>query len=398
MQLDLPTLMVAGSFVAATSGVFLLMVWVQNHEARGALWWAAGNLVLATGVPLLASPAVTLGVPSAVLAIMLLNISPALIWAAARSCNNQKPNLVVVGAGAVVWLAAFAVPGIRLSAPAQMSLNLAVMAIYLYAAAFEFWRERLERLQSRWPLIVLLVLHGLFFTIGAFAAMLGDLPISGGPSIGSWLGLIYFETLIFVIGTAVFTVAMAFERGVLRHKVAASVDSLTGVATRRAFLESAEMLLEESLRAETALSLIVFDLDSFKAINDTYGHALGDKALKEFGLVTRRVLRSSDLIGRLGGEEFAVALPGSSVGAAYVVAERIRVAFAEACRAIGGHTINATVSAGVTTAHPRSTLDALIAAADSALYQAKAEGRNRVETRERSQPAAEVAPAIVEAA
>jgi diguanylate cyclase (GGDEF)-like protein len=178
---------------------------------------------------------------------------------------------------------------------------------------------------------------------------------------------------------------MSHERGVLRHKAAATVDSLTGVATRRAFLEAAERLLHNSARDETPLSLIVFDLDSFKSINDTHGHAVGDLALKEFGAATRKVLRSTDLIGRLGGEEFAVALPGSTIGAAYVVAERIRIAFSEACRSLNGKLLNATVSAGVTTAHVRSTLDTLIAAADSALYNAKAEGRNRVETRERRQ-------------
>ncbi len=387
MQLDLPTLMVAGSFVAATSGVFLLFIWLQNRDARGALWWASGNLVLATGVPLLASPSLAFGVPSVILAIMFLNISPALIWAAARSCNNVKPEPFVIAAGALIWLFAFALPVIRLSGPAQMGLNLAVMAIYLYAAAFEFWRGRDERLQSRWPLIVLLVLHGLFFTVGAVAAVGGNLPVSGGPAVDSWLGLIYFETLVFVVGTAIFTVAMAHERGVLRHKVAASVDALTGVATRRAFLESAEALLEQSLRTDAPLSLVLFDLDSFKNINDTYGHAVGDKALREFGSVVRQVLRSTDLTGRLGGEEFAVVLPGSSIGAAYVVAERIRLAYTAGCAEIASCNLNATVSAGVATAHPRSTLDGLIASADSALYQAKSDGRNRVETRERRKPA-----------
>jgi diguanylate cyclase (GGDEF)-like protein len=379
MHIDIPTLMVAGSFVAAISGLFLFFAWLQNREARGALWWAAGNLVLATGVPMLAAPGATLGVPSVVLAILLLNTSPALIWAAARSCNNHRPNGLVIVAGAVVWACAFAIPGIRLSASAQIGLNLAVMAVYLYAAAHEFWSGRRERLQARWPLIVLLILHGLFLTVGAVEAVIGDLPLDGQPTLGSWLGLIQFETLIFVVGTAIFAVAIAHERGALRHKTAAAIDSLTGVSTRRAFMETAETMLHESLQRDTALSLVIFDLDNFKSINDTYGHAVGDQALREFGAATRNVLRVTDVIGRLGGEEFAVVLPGSSVGAAYVVAERIRIAYAEACRSLDGRVINTSASAGVTTAHPRSTLDSLIAAADHALYRAKAEGRNRVE-------------------
>ena len=123
------------------------------------------------------------------------------------------------------------------------------------------------------------------------------------------------------------------------------------------------------------------------------GKAVVALALKEFGTATRRVLRVTDLIGRLGGEEFAVVLPGSSAGTAFVVAERIRIAFAEACRTLDDKVLNATVSAGVTTAVPISTLDTLIAAADRALYRAKADGRNRVEMAERRPPVKE--PAMV---
>src|SRR4029079_14900046 len=166
MTLDLPTLMVAGSFVTAISGVFLFFAWLQNRDAPGMLWWATGNLTLALAVPLVASQNPMFGMPSTVLGILFLNISPALIWAAARACNGRRPVITSVVAGAFVWLLAFAMPAIRETPATPTSLNLAVGAFYFLAAANEFWRGREERLQSPWPLIVLLFLHGLFFLAG----------------------------------------------------------------------------------------------------------------------------------------------------------------------------------------------------------------------------------------
>jgi diguanylate cyclase (GGDEF)-like protein len=379
MHIDLPTLMIAGSFVTAISGAFLFFAWLQNRDAPGTLWWASGNFVLAAAVPLVASHDLVFGVPSTVIGILLLNISPGLIWGAARSSNGRRPHFSGVVAGGAVWLFAFFMPLIRQSPSTQMTLNLAVVAFYFFAAANEFWRGRAERLQARWPLITLLFLHGLFFLGGTIEAAAGRMPIDGTLNPGSWLGLIHFETLVFVVGTAIFTVAMARERAELRYMAAASIDPLTGVANRRAFLETARAALKSASRNGQALSLIMFDLDRFKTINDSFGHGTGDAVLRCFADVARASLRACDVIGRPGGEEFAVLLPGSNRAAALIVAERIRVAFAEACRSVDARTITATVSAGVTTAGPKSTVDTLMGAADEALYRAKSDGRNRVE-------------------
>jgi diguanylate cyclase (GGDEF)-like protein len=122
--------------------------------------------------------------------------------------------------------------------------------------------------------------------------------------------------------------------------------------------------------------------------------------LQEPGEVVRRGIgRQPELLGRPGGEEFAVLLPGSNQSQAYVVAERIRASFAENCRALGGHVLNATVSAGVFTAHWDGTVDELMALADKALYRAKAGGRNRVEYDDRlAEPAPEASDVMANAA
>ncbi len=377
MSIDLPTLMIAGSFVSAVSGVFLIFASLQTKGAQGMLWWAAGNLTLAAAIPLVAFHDVAPNLPSVLLALTLLNISPALVWASARACNNSRVDLGVVGAGAAIWLLFYTLPAFRQTPDAELTLNLAIAATYIFAAAVEFWRGRGDQLTARWPLIVLLALHGVFSTGGAIAAAMGFLTPIGGTALLTWLGFVHFETLAFIVGTSIFTVAMARERQELLHKITANTDALTGLASRRAFYEEAEKILAACKENGTQLAIILFDLDGFKSINDTYGHGPGDEVLRVFGQTVRKMLRATDLIGRLGGEEFAAMLPGAGMEPAYLVAERTRVAFTSACTSIGDFT--ATVSAGVASLDRDATVDSLIKAADDALYRAKTNGRDRVE-------------------
>jgi diguanylate cyclase (GGDEF)-like protein len=165
-----------------------------------------------------------------------------------------------------------------------------------------------------------------------------------------------------------------------RAKDLSRTDELTGLPNRRAFVEQGAGAIELARRHSRPLSLVMFDIDHFKAINDTHGHAAGDAVLREVASAIWHVARTSDLPGRLGGEEFGVLLPETSGTDGVTVAERLReeigrrtVTFAEAG-------ITPSCSFGVAergTALP--DLDALMRAADQALYQAKADGRNRVQ-------------------
>jgi diguanylate cyclase (GGDEF)-like protein len=124
---------------------------------------------------------------------------------------------------------------------------------------------------------------------------------------------------------------------------------------------------------------MMFDLDRFKAINDKCGHATGDAVIRKFCEVANAVLRPTDVFGRMGGEEFAVVLPGSSIETAYARAERIRLSFVEKGKFFRDHQVNATVSGGVSvSANATLTLEALLEYSDVALYSAKSEGRNRI--------------------
>jgi len=378
MTFDLPTLLTAGGFVAAVSGVFLVFAWMQTEEARGILWWAFADLLLGASVPMMASSTLTAGSAQVIVGITLLNLSPALIWASSRAVNRRPVDPVIVGSAPAIWLIAMISPVFRQSATLEIGLNLIVSALFLGAAAYEFWRGRADHLSARWPLVILLALHAGSCVFGALdIGFFQADPSAGMAVLHSWLAFVHLETLAFVVGTSIFTVAMARERNEMAHRLAASIDGLTGVATRRAFYERGEALIA-SLRDEPRFAIVLFDVDGFKGINDTFGHARGDKVLREFGGSALRTLRSTDLIGRLGGDEFGALLPGASIGAAYIAAERIRAAFAKTCRE-SDDACQVTISAGVAAARPGVSLESLLQAADLALYRAKLQGRNRVE-------------------
>ncbi len=158
----------------------------------------------------------------------------------------------------------------------------------------------------------------------------------------------------------------------------ATTDALTGVATRGHFLDSAELEIERSHRYQRPLSVMMLDIDHFKSINDSHGHAAGDKAIQKVVGVLTQLLRGEDLVGRLGGEEFGVLLPETDGARAVIVAERIREQIAALHIVNGEHRISLTVSIGVTEYQRFDTgIDALLLRADLALYSAKHGGRNR---------------------
>jgi len=164
--------------------------------------------------------------------------------------------------------------------------------------------------------------------------------------------------------------------GQARH--AAEHDFLTGALSRRAFFGHAERAHGEALDARAPLALMIFDVDHFKAINDTHGHGVGDQVLVDLVARARGVLRGPGC-ARLGGEEFAVLLPGMEADAAVSLADELRRGFERASvRVAGGAAVGYTVSVGVAGLDADESLSGLLQRADEALYAAKRGGRNRV--------------------
>jgi diguanylate cyclase (GGDEF)-like protein len=176
--------------------------------------------------------------------------------------------------------------------------------------------------------------------------------------------------------------AIALENARLHRivKQQALVDGLTGIANRRQCEDSLTSEIARSDRLGTTLTLVLADLDDFKAVNDLHGHAVGDDVLRRFAAVLRSTLRDSDLAGRWGGEEFLLLLPGADAAGGAQLADRVRRAFSKR-RFTGrdGETVSVTCSFGVAQYRPGDDAQELLAAADRALYRAKHAGKNRVE-------------------
>lgn len=174
-------------------------------------------------------------------------------------------------------------------------------------------------------------------------------------------------------------VALQKVRLIERLNWLATTDSLTGIANRRHFMELARQECERSLRYGDPLSALMIDIDLFKVVNDTYGHAVGDEVLREVAQTVRRALRVVDLLGRYGGEEFVVLLPSTGLEAALGAAERVRETLAEKKFSSAGQSLHVTVSVGVSALRESpDSLALLLNRADQALYTVKQSGRNSV--------------------
>jgi len=257
------------------------------------------------------------------------------------------------------------------------ALGLGISASLYAAGANEFWLARGERLRGRWSMIFLLSSFATSIFLLAVEVSLVR-PLLDTPST-SWLGVIDFIGLIYAGGSAISLVTMLKDRSEIKHRAAALIDPLTGFSNRRGFMTCAQRMFDKQAADDASISMLAFDLDRFKKINDTFGHPTGDHVLRIFADIVSVTVRPADIAGRMGGEEFVLALPGCSTDVALAIARRIRSTFQEKAYFVEGRPVGATVSVGVATAPEHgASLAEIIASSDIALYRAKDLGGNRV--------------------
>ena len=380
MKLDVNTLFMVTIYVEAVLGLLLLFVWVQNTAVRAVAWWGFAHLLRASSVAVFGMYGSVPDLISIDFANALLFTAYALTWTGARVFDGRPAEPVYLVTGAVLWLLVCRLPVMTESVDARALIASAIITSYTWLTAYEFWHGRNEPLVSRWPAIFLLFAHGALFLLRT--PLITVLPWSDANNVfGSvWLTVLSFEALLFTISIAFILLAMAKERTEFRHRTAAMVDPLTGIANRRAFLHDAALLAKKHLANPKPVAVMLIDLDHFKSINDRFGHAVGDRVLELFADTARQSVRASDLVGRLGGEEFATVLHDTTDEKAFAVAERIRLAFAQVTQNVEGHPVCATVSIGLANSQsPILDVPALLAQADQALYFAKERCRNRVD-------------------
>ncbi len=377
IPLDIETLFVIAITVTCLLGLFLLFAWTQER-IQALAWWGAAYLVGGLSGALwrfggLVGPQVPPW-----LADVLLFVAVGMIWSAARLFHGRQVNWPAMFFGAAFWLIAWHSPAFVGSAASRILVSSLIVAGYTFMTATELWRERRKPLIRRWPAMFVPILHGAIFLMPAALATLTAEGGGRGPASG-WIAVFAIEIVLYVVGTAFIILTLVKDRAVRFYKMAAVTDPLTTLLNRRGFFEAAGALTQSSQRCKMPVSVLAFDLDHFKSINDRFGHATGDAMLQLFASVMRTTMRADDIIGRFGGEEFVAILPASLTDAA-AAAERVRAAFAAASAKGGGEHVPATVSIGVTCGAPTTAIETLIARADGALYRAKSGGRNRVET------------------
>ncbi len=380
MDLDVNTLFMVTIYVEAILGLLLLFAWVQNTQIHAVAWWGFAHLMRAGSVALFGLYGTAPNLISIDLANALLFTAFAVTWTGARVFDGRPIEPIYLVTGAVIWLLVCRLPVLDDAVRERGLIAAGIITSYTWLTAYEFWRGRDEQLVSRWPAIFMLFAHGALFLLRT--PLVAFLPWAPTRTVyGSvWLTVLSFEALLFTISIAFILLAMAKERTELRHRTAAMVDPLTGIANRRSFLQDAKGLALRHVTNPRPTAVLLFDLDHFKSINDRFGHAIGDRTLEIFADAARDSLRATDLIGRLGGEEFAAILRDASQERALAAGNRLRESFAKAAQDVDGRPVCATVSVGVVHCDgPVLDIVELLAQADQALYFAKERGRNRVE-------------------
>ncbi len=375
MSLDISTLYLVAALVGAMLGGMLLF-FGQQQKIPALNWWGAAYILgaISIGVWTLASPLLDDTVALTLNAVGF--IACGMVWSAARVFHGRKPNWLGLPLGAVVWLIVIMCPPDETSTM-RLTIGASIVAAYAVLTANELWSERRKTMQRRWAALLVPVLHGFVLM---FPLLLGHALRASGSSFGGsiWVPIFAFELVLYAVGTVFVIFMLVSDRAVKVHKAAASIDPLTGMFNRRGFAEATARVIEREANAGRPVTVLIFDIDHFKSINDRFGHPAGDEILKLFAIVVTNALRMTDLSGRIGGEEFAALLP-CSIEEAIHAAERVREAFAASGIAVDDAPVDTTVSIGIAGGPPGTELEVLLAAADAALYQAKRGGRNRVE-------------------
>jgi diguanylate cyclase (GGDEF)-like protein len=275
--------------------------------------------------------------------------------------------------------------GIYLVVRLALSIFTGVMAGVTFQYAIEAKRGGM-----RWRIAtiggVLLVLAATLSMVEAiyqvYATPFDPIPLA------NWLWLFGFDFLLPLYAVLLIRAWRERDRAETALARLAATDPLTGILNRRGFIgQAVDAILGARGRGED-VALVVFDIDHFKSINDCYGHLVGNAVLRALADAVTGSLRSDGLFGRVGGEEFAVLLPGAQLDHGVAVAERVRAAIRTAFLPAGVGTV--TASAGVTTVadrgEPAAALTAALATADAGLYDAKREGRDRVIIKDMAAP------------
>lgn len=381
MALDIRTMMVMTALLALLLSGLLAVVSLHSENIRGVRCWALAELCIGISLGLAFIQLTPGNGWVLVLGSGLLALGLALQWAGSRAFCQKQPqwHWVWMATGmVVVFNILFAV--MYPNANHRVIANSLMLAVISFASAHVLFRHVTPPMRAPF-----------FFTAGTFCVLTCLMLVRAGYVVvhpAEHYGLynqIAINPVTFFIASLV-QMALVFGFVLMMHyrishelQSLAARDSLTGALNRRSLKEAFEHLRALSLRSGDVLSVMMIDVDHFKSINDQHGHLVGDEVLRRLVSVVGSTLRKQDYLARYGGEEFCILMPATSELEALVIAERLRSLYASTNMSEEDAPWYSTISIGVAdSVESGFEFDALIEAADRALYLAKQTGRNRV--------------------
>ena len=373
MSLDYHSLLTAFALSGCGLAITFFVSWLVSRTERFLIAWTLGVSFMALGVLVYAWYAQTMNPVLGAGGYTILLTGLAFVYGAGREFRTGILPWRSMAVMAVTSSAVMAGPMLAgYNGVAIVMLNVAATVILL-VTAWDYWIGRAEARLTITLLTVLYIVTGLSFVPCAVILLqAGEWRLAQAPS--NWaedLNIVICLTTLAGIGAL--SLALNQVRLARGHKRDAETDPLTGLLNRRALLGRI------AGEIEGPAALVIFDMDHFKTINDLQGHPAGDDVLRAFGEILTLSSRSQGLAARLGGEEFALLLPGASLVTAAVLADGVRVRLAKRHFTGNGGTFSSTVSAGVSCSEETAIdFDSLLQDADNALYAAKRNGRDRV--------------------
>ena len=377
MILDTATLRVALALVTLTLLILFYFITFRRTRSPYSAWWCTALLLFLVGTSAYLLNGTVHQVWANPAGNVLLVAGAASIWAGGRSLRDVGTSrwLLVAGPAVVAVFSALDRPATNVWAGGAFYLGF--MAVLIGMGSRELFLLDRDYSRVHRPLAFGAAILALFY-LGRLVAYMAVGP--DGQVFTAVFGsaaTTAFSTVTLVVAS--FTMAeLSYEQQTRDLRARATVDGLTGLLNRSAFLDLAENELRRLRRTGTTASLILADLDHFKAINDQFGHSAGDSALQAFARACAGTVRSTDLVGRYGGEEFILLLPGVTPERARSIAADISVKLHQSVSEDIPRL--PTVSYGIaSTGSVPGGLDAAVVSADAALYQAKTLGRDRAE-------------------
>lgn len=392
MQLDSFTLLASGCALLTILGSAFVFLWLRDRQASALLWWGIPLIIGGAGLTLYMRAgwdndfaAIAVGNATRIFAL-------GAIWQGVRVFNGQKPALVRLFGPCLFWLALCFVPGVVENMLARVSIASILGAYLAGAGVWDLWCHRADGLRARWSVMAVFASFTVFMTVRAVIAPWAPFPFGAAPMDPLWFALFMWIVVAHATFAGILFLVMLLERREAEQRSFAMSDPLTGLMNRRAFADFADRMERRRTGLRGSMALLVLDLDHFKSVNDRYGHEVGDRMLELFARVAEQCVRPDDQLFRMGGEEFCFALPETSMNEARAIADRVRGAFSQVTVETTAGLARSTVSIGVAASPHAVSIDLLLAAADAAVYEAKARGRDCVVVAEPSALLRPVAP------